>query len=419
MAVSSSASSHFLAGKKIIVAGAGLGGLSFILALHKQWTSTSSSLGSPSPPIITVYERDKKLAGLSREGYSLSIRSDGLSGGMQALHKLGLLEAMLRVSIAGTKGDQGAFVIWDKNWKEILKMKAQTSDKDLLAPSLRIARKALREVLIDAIPPQVNMQWETTCTGVVQLSKGKVQVQLSNGEADECDLLIAADGANSKIRACLRPDDTLSFTGAVCIGGRAKFSDGIPAPVDKEWGTIIGASGTGVFASPLDEQSAVWSLSYLASEPRERVQGVGEELLQEALDRGRVIAQPFKTLVQATDVSNVGIYNAKDKAPFPHIEKKGTLKYGNVIFIGDSNHAMSPFAGNGANMALMDGWELANELCKSNSLLVAVTAYDLLSLPRSKRAIRTSHWSITIAHAQGWKLIFCLLILRSMKFLFF
>jgi 2-polyprenyl-6-methoxyphenol hydroxylase-like FAD-dependent oxidoreductase len=45
---------------------------------------------------------------------------------------------------------------------------------------------------------------------------------------------------------------------------------------------------------------------------------------------------------------------------------------------------MSPFAGNGANMALMDGWELANELCKSNSLLAAVTAYDLFSLPRFK-----------------------------------
>jgi hypothetical protein len=60
-------------------------------------------------------------------------------------------------------------------------------------------------------------------------------------------------------------DDTLSFTGAVCVGGRAKFSDGIPAPVDKEWGAVIGASGTGLFASPLDEQSAVWSLSYLAS----------------------------------------------------------------------------------------------------------------------------------------------------------
>jgi 2-polyprenyl-6-methoxyphenol hydroxylase-like FAD-dependent oxidoreductase len=163
MAASSSTSSHFLAGKKIIVAGAGLGGLSFILALHKQWISTSSSLGFPSPLIITVYERDKKFAGLSREGYSLSIRSDGLSGGMQALHKLGLLEAMLRVSIAGTKGDQGAFVIWDKNWKEILKTKAQTSDKDLLAPSMRIARKALREVLIDAVPPHVNIQWETAC----------------------------------------------------------------------------------------------------------------------------------------------------------------------------------------------------------------------------------------------------------------
>jgi 2-polyprenyl-6-methoxyphenol hydroxylase-like FAD-dependent oxidoreductase len=380
--------------------------------LDKQWTSISARLGSLSPPIITVYERDRKVTDLSREGYSLSIRSDSLSGGIQALNKLGVLDAMLRVTIAGTKGDRGGFVIWDKDWNEVIKMKARSSDKDLLVPSIRVARKALREVLIDAVPPQVKMHWETACIGVAQLNNGKIRVQLSNGEVDHCDLLIAADGANSKIRACLRPDDMLSFTGAVSIGGRAKFSHGIPAPVDKEWGTIIGANGAGLFASPLDEHSAIWSLSYLASEPRDKVQGVGDQLLQEALDRGRAIGQPFKTLVQATDVSNVGIYNAKDKAPFPHVEKKGTLKHGNVIFIGDSNHAMSPFAGNGANMALMDGWELAEQLCKSNSLLAAVTAYDLLSLPRSKRAIQTSHWSIAIAHAQGWKLKFYIFLLR-------
>jgi 2-polyprenyl-6-methoxyphenol hydroxylase-like FAD-dependent oxidoreductase len=275
MVQSSSASSHFLAGKKIIVAGAGLGGLSFILALHKQWTSTSSSLGSPSPPIITVYERNKKLAGLSREGYSLSIRNDGLSAGIQALHKLGFLKAMLRVIIASTKGDQSAFIIWDKNWKEVLKMKAQTSDNDLLAPSMRIARKALREVLIDAVPPHVNMQWETTCTGVVQLSNGKVQVQLSNGGADECDLLIAADGANSEIRACLRPDDTLSFSRVPCVSVAVPNSLMVFLPQSIRSGGLLSGQAVPVYLHLLLMNKAPFGVSaILHLNPERRSRGL-------------------------------------------------------------------------------------------------------------------------------------------------
>ncbi|ODQ70252.1 hypothetical protein LIPSTDRAFT_107393 [Lipomyces starkeyi NRRL Y-11557] len=49
-----------------------------------------------------------------------------------------------------------------------------------------------------------------------------------------------------------------------------------------------------------------------------------------------------------------------DKEAFPHTG--GNQNHVSVVFIGDSNHAVSPSAGNGANMALKDGWSLQSNL---------------------------------------------------------
>jgi 2-polyprenyl-6-methoxyphenol hydroxylase-like FAD-dependent oxidoreductase len=413
---------HFLAGKKIIVAGAGIAGVSFTIALRKLWPTISDPGSSLDPVSITIYERDAQDVIMEREGSSLSIRGDTYSGGMQALRKLGLLEPMLRASLTGVKGDKGGFAIWDKDWKELIRMEARNPDPSLPAASMRIMRRELRRILLEAVPASDIIHWATFCTGAVQLSNGRVQVQLSNGKTDECDILVAADGASSKIRAFLRPDDKLLFAGAVCISGVARFPDGIPKPVDRDWGPVVGASGTGLFVSPMDKDRALWSLSYLVPTPREKLQqpiaqAQADELLQETLDRGKQFAQPFKTLVQATDISTLSIYNAKDKNPFPHVDKN--QKFGHVIFIGDSNHAMSPFAGNGANMALMDGWELAEQLCKSRSLMAALMAYDASSMPRSKSAIQMSRRTISMAHAQGWRLAVNLTFFKLMKLVFF
>jgi 2-polyprenyl-6-methoxyphenol hydroxylase-like FAD-dependent oxidoreductase len=70
-------------------------------------------------------------------------------------------------------------------------------------------------------------------------------------------------------------------------------------------------------------------------------------------------------------------------------------------------------------MALMDGWELAEQLCKSHSLMAALMAYDASSMPRSKSAIQMSRRTISMAHAQGWRLAVNLTFLKPMKLVFF
>jgi 2-polyprenyl-6-methoxyphenol hydroxylase-like FAD-dependent oxidoreductase len=117
---------------------------------------------------------------------------------MQALRSLGLLEPMLRVSL---NSPNSGFVIWDRDWNEILKLKPKTADPSLPVPSMRIARKALRQILTDAVSPDDVINWGISCTSAAQDKNGKVQVQLSNGDMDDCDILIAADSGDSKIRA--------------------------------------------------------------------------------------------------------------------------------------------------------------------------------------------------------------------------
>lgn len=399
----------YIAGKKVIVAGAGIGGLAFASALSKQLSSLPPSL---SPPSITIYERDS-LDATGREGYSMSIRSDGVSGGMQTLQKLGILDSTFAASVTGTQGgDHGEFCLWDRDWKEIMRASVPTRD-GLPKPHMRIARNVLRKQLLDAVPEKsVEIRWGIACTGAVKLEDGRVGVRLSDGTIDECDLLVAADGSRSKVLASLKPDQKLNFAGAVLIMANARFEGGIPKPVDRDWGLFLNGSGQGLFVSPVDEKNAVWSLTYRSQTPREG-QNSGfegdqyEKLIKEVMERGKAFKEPFSTLVKATDPSTLRISNAFDRQPFGHQDIDL-----NVVFIGDANHAVSPFAGNGANMAMMDAWDLAEQLCKHETLESALKAYDSVAIPRAKAVIKFSHRTIALAHATGWRFWLYSFVLR-------
>lgn len=102
---------------------------------------------------------------------------------------------------------------------------------------MRIARNVLRRELVDGLPSWAD--WSTTCIGVSKLANGRMETELRDGQVDECDILVVADGANSKLRTVVRRDDKLRFAGAVCVAGSASFTDGIPEPVNANWGVLI------------------------------------------------------------------------------------------------------------------------------------------------------------------------------------
>jgi 2-polyprenyl-6-methoxyphenol hydroxylase-like FAD-dependent oxidoreductase len=408
---------HFLAGKSITIAGAGVAGLSFVIAIQKFW---DVAIHGP-PPVLRLFERDTQENAIGREGYSLSLRSDNGTEGLQALKKLGILDFMVEASITGLH-HTGSFGVWDKTWRTIMKIGARLPE-GLPVGAIRIARNKMRRVLVDALSdtryvPAI-IEWGRWCVDMEKGDEGKVKIHINNGEIIDCDLLIAADGAGSKLRSILRPNDKLNFAGVSAITATSRWDDKPPAPIDEDWGIVLSGTGTALFASPVDEHTAVWSLSWREPQPRQAIKFSQNEidiqnLIQEAKEKGAWLPPLWDDILLHKDTSTLWLMNAMDKPVFNHV----ALSHKNVIFIGDANHAVSPFAGAGANLALMDGLDLATLLLDAPNLEQAIRRYDGKAVPRAKRILAMSHFTINVAHSKGWMCWVYMWLLRLLYLVF-
>lgn len=274
---------------------------------------------------------------------------------------------------------------------------------------MRITRQDLKRILLEtAEQANATWLWACTCTAAERLSNGQIRVTNSNAEAgstltQDCDLLIAANGANSRIRASFRPYGMkLEYAGATQIGGISRLPNGLH-PVHEDYGLQM-SSGEGVCCiyTPFDKDTIGWALSRVEPE-REAKTGpfTPEEiavLKREALKTGSMFNEPFRTIVDATDPATAFIRPAKEKHAFQH---ESRLR--GVVFIGDANHVLSPYEFVGANLALKDGWDLAEQVCRNNSLEAVVGAYDKLSVPRAELTIKHRHERIGFGHSAGFK----------------
>ncbi|KAF7556479.1 hypothetical protein G7046_g6301 [Stylonectria norvegica] len=392
--------SHFLVGKTIIVAGGGIAGSAFAVGLRRSWDPTCK------PPTIHVYDRDSHEVAAQREAYSLSLAGYDATGGLLALKKLGLLDEILSKAVSGVEG-HGAFKIWGPDWKEHISLRHKPV-AGLPASSIRITRKDLRTILHDALGPEDSIQWGARCVSARRLEDGRVRVEVVRGSAgaettteEDCDVLIAADGANSKLRCYLRPDDNLEFAGAVLRGGLSRFDGALPKPLDEDWGFMLSGTGVSCFFSPVDKNSLVWGVGHLETTEVPQLDLSSIEDVQAVVDRalelGANLEEPFKTVVAQTDHKTVMCLNARDKVPFSH----DNISRLPVVFIGDSNHAVSPFAGYGANLALSDAWDLAEQLCRGKSLVNSVSTYDKTSVPRATKILKGSRAKLKAGHSTG------------------
>lgn len=418
---------HPLSDKHIIVSGGGIAGLAFARGLARHWPV------GIQPPRITIYERGPRDLPPERGNYSLSLRSDKQSGGLQAIRQLGLLDEIIKASVPNSSSGGS---VRDRNWEPLLHVRHPRTPPDgLPVAGMRITRNSTRETFIQALPEDVVTHYGAQCISAMKSTQGGMIVTFNDHTQVDCDLLVVADGASSKLRTALLPEDSLQYAGVVCIGGNAYFPPGqVPPQVEDAFGPVIGGEGTGLVVFPIDDRSAVWFISHRTPERRTPVQGakaveMKDRILAEAARRGAVFGPKFKELLDATEPSTLKIFNAMDKRPITHTQAKELP----VVFIGDANHAVSPFAGkcsqgksshlnnadislgNGANMALMDSVSLSKALSEEGSIAEAIAAFDKESIVRCEKAWKTSHIVIRMIHATG---IWLWLAVAALKILF-
>ncbi|KXL48759.1 hypothetical protein M433DRAFT_176511 [Acidomyces richmondensis BFW] len=143
---------------------------------------------------------------------------------------------------------------------------------------------------------------------------------------------------------------------------------------------MCAGNGAGLFMSPVDTTKALWSLRYRTFELHHisREEPNGELIRSEVLEHGSIFAELFATLLPTSISSSIKVYNVMDKQPF--VWPPSNIG-GQIVFIGDLNHAVTPFTGYGANLALMDDWDLADQFCRSNSVYYAITRFNNPAFP--------------------------------------
>jgi len=408
----------------VVVAGAGMGGLSFLLSLLHHHHHSNRKL--PPHFRLRVLERDESPVSVrSQQGYTLSLRSDGASGGIQVLDRLGLMDSIEKLATP-THG----MMIADAQFHPMITISSSpilsVVDSSVKRKACRMRRYFLRELLLREAENRIQSSGFPASilfdSGIESAredqNSGKVLIRLLNGTETTCDLLIAADGASSKIRDSIAPGDRLRFNGATGISGTASFprtadSGGLsqlPDLLQQNHCLAIDGGGHSIFTAAIDGEKALWFLAEKRSS--ELGEMSREDLQMKAQAMGLGFTGIWPTLFAHTSVSDLSLMNCKDKNP----TVIGDLPTTRVILIGDAAHAVSPFAGNGANMALMDGFDLAKILIESPSddLSAAIKLYDEIHLPRVRRTLNFSHRTIEWAHSSGLKYFGVSLLFRAM-----
>lgn len=350
---------------RIAIIGAGLSGLvcARILQLH----------GVP----VTVYERDAD-ADARQQGGSLDIHHDT---GQIALEQAGLYEEFLRQTHKGGE----AMRVLDKTGHVFI------DEADSAAGTRpEIDRTVLRRMLVDSLEPGT-ISWGSTVSRVWDDGQGHA-LEFADGRTAQVDLVVGADGAWSKARAILT-DVTPSYTGITMV--EIHLSDAQSKHPD-----ALALVGHGSLFALSDNKSIgghggdhIWlGLGLRVPENWSETGGIDwsnpaatrEALLREYADW----AQPLTDLIRDSDDSIVArlIYALPVGHSWEHAE--------GVTLVGDAAHLMSPFAGEGANLALIDGADLARAIVANDDLDRAVAEYEQIMFSRGAESAAQSAYGL-------------------------
>ena len=339
----------------IAIIGAGLGGLTLARVLHVHGIAA------------TVYEADAS-PDARTQGRMLDIHEHN---GQSALKDAGLFDEFLELIHAGGQATR----VLDKDGIVLL---AEPDDGTGGRPEVN--RGDLRGVLLDSLPSGT-VRWGHKVAAVASLGGGRHRVTFADGAMVTTDLLVGADGAWSKVRPLLS-DAKPAYVGISFIETTLFDADlRHPASAKAVGGGAMFAMTPGKGIAAHREHGGALHTYVQVNKPRDWIDGI--DFSDPVVARARV-AEEFEGW--APELVALIADGQTDPIPRPIHALPAHHRWARVpgvTLLGDAAHLMAP-SGEGANLAMFDGAELAKAIAaRPGDIEAALAAYEEALFPRS------------------------------------
>jgi len=338
--------------RRIAIIGAGPGGLTLALILQRHGFQ----------PI--VYEREPHDTSSERGG-SLDIHEDS---GQKALKEAGLYEKFQE--IVRYEGED--FRIMDKTGEIYID---EVTEQDEKGERPEIDRGVLCDLLLSALDTDC-IKYGYKLDRAISIENGMTELHFENGSTDTVHLLVGADGAFSRVRPLLT-DTRAEYTGLTMVelnvlNAAEKHPD--LAEFNRRGKMFALGDRKGILGQLNGDGRIKVYVSFEAE--RDWLETCGIPFDQPVEAKRRLLE-----LFSDWDDTLKNYIRYAEDAVLPRriymlpVGFKWNRNSG-VTLIGDAAHVMSPFAGEGVNLAMLDAAELALAIVRHRDPAEAIEAYE-------------------------------------------
>jgi 2-polyprenyl-6-methoxyphenol hydroxylase-like FAD-dependent oxidoreductase len=340
---------------RIAIIGAGLGGLSLARMLHVKGLQA------------TVFDKDRD--GSERSiGGSLDMHEDS---GLYAIQKAELFDRFQQLA---RYEDQGMRIF---NREGEMLLEANDGNRP------EIDRGQLREMLLDSIPSEW-LRWSHELEEVQEASDGAFDLLFRGGQKEQADFVVGADGVRSNVRPSLT-DIKPHYSGLTFFELEIKnvdkdhpevarfISHGLMMAMAEEKLISAQRNASGhvrVYAALFVPEDGRTKSGNPTVKPKDR-----SEILEQYAGWNKKLVHLFESAGDSVRPWPIYILPVGDS----WIHKPG------ITAIGDAAHAMPP-AGDGANLAMRDGVDLADAFAANENLDERIAKFEKAMFERAKDA---------------------------------